>query len=294
MEHLLSLFPGALFFSPPTSAHVLNRLLPETSLVSLLIIAAKLFHDFPPLSTAYVISENEPAFLNLDWTAWSAAHALHDAAKTELLARPFKPGQEMDMREEDVTGMTAEQMDAYMDWYARTWLDERPKPLTSTKATRVPNDILDLFPVGRHPAHGEPKDLQQQRIHGTEAEDRLKSMDEERLKSVQQTLQIRGIVSEGNAADWEQQGKGRKVPRVGDHYRVYKSIGDLEGIAKELYERAASFAGMDVEMLLGAVRYWERKLKILRDNRKRKGKEREEASGGERAEDEDKQMMDAD
>ncbi len=89
---------------------------PEIQLVSLIVIATKLSHPFdeiPALST----SESDPTVMKIDWEKWAQIMAQKDP-------EGIKRGREIYVTEEDVCDMNEKNMDAYLDWFQRTLIDD--------------------------------------------------------------------------------------------------------------------------------------------------------------------------
>ena len=148
--------------------------------------------------------------------------------------------------------MSDDQADAYMDWFEKTWIDERPKPPTAQFVRTVPESIKNMFSTGRHPLH-ELRDGEGP-LPPDELDVKLREIGDALLKEVQGSLEVREIKSEKEAEG--------KVPRLGAQYRVYKKEEDLQGVALEFYQRLAQKAGMDVKDLIQPVLKIERELAL--------------------------------
>jgi RNA polymerase I-specific transcription initiation factor RRN7 len=93
---------------------------PEARLLALLIIAVKLCHPFDGIQRS-ARSTTEPAAVAVDWTKWTE---LHD--KFEREEKPdFAAGKRnaAEITEYDVFNMSGEELDKYMDWYQKTWVE---------------------------------------------------------------------------------------------------------------------------------------------------------------------------
>jgi RNA polymerase I-specific transcription initiation factor RRN7 len=82
--------------------------------MSLLVVAVKLCHGFDSRE-ARPRRDDEPAALAIDWDTWRS-----NFSKGPFLAE----ASHIDTTEEDVCGMDGAQLDEYLDWYERTWVDE--------------------------------------------------------------------------------------------------------------------------------------------------------------------------
>lgn len=215
---------------------------PETSLVSLLVIAVKLYHPFDNLRRS-VLSLNDSAALQIDWSKWTEAfcnHRLRIHAGSHLVR-----GTEMHVTEEDAMRMSNEQLDDYLDWYERTWIDE---DRARHKQRPLDEDFRKWFPTGRQdgslPAchdFGEHSRKEQQSIQQLSAD-------------VMQTMMLRDVIPEGG-----KQATGEDATRIGSHYRRYRSSDDLAADALAFHEAVANAAGMKLETLLRAVLQVEQK-----------------------------------
>ena len=109
----------------------------------LLVIVVKLHHPFDGL-IRHVRSLADSAALTIDWETWvdrQSSCKMHAADGTHL-----ERGSEINVTEKDVMNMTGEQLDEYIDWYERTFVDE---PRAEEKARALPKQLLDMFPTGR-------------------------------------------------------------------------------------------------------------------------------------------------
>jgi len=85
--------------------------------MSLIVIATKLSHPFDDLERIPQ-SETDPTTVKVDWARWRKIMA---EAPTKGLNR----GEEIKVTEADVMKMSGNKMDDYLDWYQRTWIDDR-------------------------------------------------------------------------------------------------------------------------------------------------------------------------
>lgn len=93
---------------------------PEIQMISLIVIATKLAHPFDNIPR-YPESESEATIVRIDWEKWVST--MKDAP-----SRGLKRGEEIKVTEADVPNMNAKEMDDYLDWYQRTWVnDSDPK-----------------------------------------------------------------------------------------------------------------------------------------------------------------------
>lgn len=149
--------------------------------------------------------------------------------------------------------MTGEQLDQYMDYYERTFIDTER---VETKHRGLPQQLLDMFPTGRldgsSPVQYDHK----------EQEDKEQASADETSNRVIGSLKLRPITSEDD---------GESVPRMGSFYKRYRKIEDLEGHARGFHERVAQMMCIKLETLLVAVGQVERKLIVWQEAKMKEG-----------------------
>lgn len=169
--------------------------------------------------------------------------------------------------------MTGDQLDEYLDFFERTFVDvERAE----TKHRGLPKQLLDMFPT-RRPDGSAPLPYS----YSDYVEKEQVSISQT-VESVVGSLQMRPIATNGEE-DSETQ------PKIGSFYKRYRRVEDLEDQAKFFHERVADRAGIKLETLLVAVGQMERKLIRLREAEVREGlaeDEEEEAEAEKMDEDE--------
>lgn len=98
------------------------RAYPEVQIVSLIVLATKLCHPFDDIDRTPE-SDLDPTTLKMDWAKWRRV-----VSRTPL--EGLRSGDEVKITDEDVLGMNERKMDDYLDWYQRTWIDDRdPKSI---------------------------------------------------------------------------------------------------------------------------------------------------------------------
>lgn len=216
---------------------------PEMSLIGLLVIAVKLYHPFDGLPRV-VTSLNDPAVLHINWSRWMEAHRDHEyriQAGAQLVR-----GSEIYVSEEDVMQMSGDQLDDYLDWYERTWIDE---DRARHKTRPLDEDFRKWFPTGRQDGSAAVNyDFTEQRQKEHQSAQRL-AMD------VIQALELRAAINQD-----EGDKSGLQEIRIGDHYNRYKSYEDLTANALAFHEASAIVVGSKLETLLRTVLQIEEKL----------------------------------
>ena len=90
---------------------------PETRLLSLIIIATKLCHPFDDI-VRVPESLTDPSVLRIDWNVWQDI-------VSEKPVKGFRKGEQVKVIDADVFQMSDKKLDEYLDWYQRTWIDDR-------------------------------------------------------------------------------------------------------------------------------------------------------------------------
>ena len=217
--------------------------MPEIALVSLLIISVKLYYPFGTIDI-HPRSLSDAGTLKVDWDFWCEVQKKYDAIETT--AGKLGLGNEVKVTEEDVFHLSQEQMDEYLDWFEKTWVDEE----RARKHPRGhPEQLLDIFPTGRpiaaQPAPSNPA----QAILDEEV------ALEEKLETVQGSLRPRNMIADGDSGD--EQGP---VNRIGSYYKRYRRTEDLPPTGRAFHEAAARLIAVKPHTLLVAVGQIESKL----------------------------------
>ena len=241
---LASLLAFDFTFPPPAFRQQISSL-PEIRLVSLLIIAVKLYHPFDSLPR-YTKRLTESGILTVDWDVWIQTQKDHDSYSTAegSLGR----GNEIAVTEDDVFTMSGQQLDEYLNWYEKTWIDEE------RASHALPQQLLDMFPTGRLDGPT-PSPMGKQYGHAEAA-----TAIDEKLHAVQSSLKMRGVVSSETEAATE-----GPIRRIGSSYKHYRSSDDLPPAGLAFYEAVARLAGLTVATLVQAVFQTERKLHVWRE-----------------------------
>lgn len=228
---------------------------PEAQIVSLVIIALKVCYPFDEVRR-FPRKVVEPAGQSVDWSTWIRAQHL-DSGKANNV---FGTSSMFDIQESDVSGMTGEQMDDYMDWYEKTWMMvEQPKG-------RANDELLAMFPITRTVA-----DTEVQPLIG---HSRPSEKDEilAKVRETQSLLKARRTITYEEAAR-----RDVDIPRPGMLYKHYRSEEELPATARAVYQAAANMAGMSLTNLVAAVFQTERKIQRWKERRERK--ERPDGNG---------------
>ena len=219
--------------------------LPEVQLLCLLIIAVKLYHPFDS-SIRHVRSLADPAALTIDWDSWvdgQSSRKMHATGGTHL-----ERGSEIHVTENDVMNMAGEQLDEYMDWYERTFVDESR---AEEKSRGLPKQLLDMFPTGRIDG-SDPTPYSHDRM-AVEEEEAI----DKKLNTMMSKLRLRDIISDDAEGSME---ISEDSTRIGSFYKRFRKVEDLTPHARAFHEAVAQAIGVRMETLILAVGQVERKL----------------------------------
>lgn len=221
--------------------------LPELALVALIIIAVKIYYPFDSF-VRHARSQLDVGVLNIDWRKWCELQEQHDRRPTSN--GEIGRGNEILVHDQDILTMSNEQLDEYLGWYQKTWIDENDD---KNDKKGLPKQLLDMFPTSRiNSSSATTADFSTE----TKLE---QSLLHEKLRTAQSTLQLRPKISAAR------EGKVKETPRrSGSFYECYHTIEDLPPQAKAFHEAAASTVEVSLSTLLTAVRQIEVKLQVWR------------------------------
>ncbi|KAL9581434.1 MAG: hypothetical protein Q9212_003898 [Teloschistes hypoglaucus] len=232
---------------------------PEVALMALLVITVKLYHPFDSIDR-HPRSLTEPGTLGIDWNRWSEVQKDYDARDTA--GGELGRGNEIKVTETDVFNLSGDQVDEYLDWFEKTWVDEE----RARKRPRgYPSQLLDMFPTGKPDGSTRPTvDAERERLNDEEGL-------EAKLRAVQGALKQRQIISDKDAKNYEE-----SVARIGSFYKRYRKADDLPATAKAFHETAASLIAVKLSTLLIAIGQIERKLMKWKEQQEKEGSDSDE------------------
>jgi len=105
------------FTFPSTMSRHRPTAYPETQIICLIIIATKLCQPFDDI-TRVPESITDPTALKIDWEAWQKS-------MSDEPPKGFKKGEQIRAIDSDVLKWTEQKLDEYLEWYQRTWIDDR-------------------------------------------------------------------------------------------------------------------------------------------------------------------------
>jgi RNA polymerase I-specific transcription initiation factor RRN7 len=262
---------------------------PEIQLMSLVIIATKFLFPFDSdLVERYPTDPNDPTILRMNWKSWLIAKKAYDSATNASLQtnRALKPGSEIKSTDHDILEMADDQLDAYMDWYQRTWI----KPDNTTRDrdddAGIDREILDMFPLRKLPQEQSTVEEYRQRLEDNDA--KLT----ERIKTVQAALTTKRAISEE-----EEVKENLGILRPGSRYPQYRKLEDLsyaEEVVRVFHEEAAKTACSSTKALVLAVNSAEEKIEKWLGKKRREERFGEDGESGVDFEQEDEEGYEMD
>ncbi|KAH0538054.1 hypothetical protein FGG08_005316 [Glutinoglossum americanum] len=212
--------------------------LPELRLMSLIVVALKLVQSFDGRERSPK-TDNEAASLVVDWGVW------RKSIEEPIFAPGCLPkGGEINMAECDVFNLSKSQLDQYMDWYEKMWVDDaEPK---------MPEHLLRLFPPGRAEVgptnEGRGSENNEGPSHFSTDEQIIGV-----LRKVQGSLKHQKAFSSENTDPQGHKAQEDIINRPGSQYKTYRREDDLPLPARALYEAAAKAIGISVKTLIAAI-----------------------------------------
>lgn len=247
-------------FKYPDQKRVTTRLrivdFPEAQLVGAFVVAVKLLYPFDGVERV-PHGRGELGAVVLDWEKWSSATEKFDRKVEKTMEGRLGYEDAMRVTEDDVLGMSDEKIDEYLDWYAKSYMNDQPVTERSREAD-FRRYLLDTFPVERS--------RKEEIVEDEQVKDKAKM---KRLNEVISSMIPRQAIS----AQEEEEGMA-KVLRPGEGYKRYRKVEDLPPIVKQFYAAVAKLVGFDLDMLIRAVFLTEVTLEkwILNEKRKREPK----------------------
>ncbi|MCJ1338308.1 hypothetical protein MMC09_003594 [Bachmanniomyces sp. S44760] len=262
--------------------------LPDIQLLALLIIAVKLYHPFPQASssssttskTAVQISPQSQTSLGTLGLNW---HAYSKAKSQQMNTHPPRQPTELLTTEKDVMAMDDAQLDSYLDWYERTWIDDptaeqeeeqSSRSRSRSRARAGKREMYAMFPTGRLTADSpritkpqqqkpNPRQPLNQDNETSAAATAKKSSSQTRLSTILSTLEIRTPISDEDVAAILHN-HHPTIIRPGQIYHQYRTETHLPPLARKFHAEAADLMGISTQTLLRGVRVLEVRLDRVR------------------------------
>lgn len=215
----------------------------EAQLIAVVIVATKLLFPFDGIERR-PHQPTDLSSMSLDWDVWVKLHqAKNEESEND---EPFTFQQGVEFNESDCQSIADGRLDAYLDWYEDTIASEEIREHgRGRQDAEFRRTLFKMFPA----PHRQP------RARGEVSSTAPKSA-WDRLCESQITIQRERIA---------QPGQIRGVNRMGSFYRRFRTLEDLTGPAKLLFERSACLAAISLESMVQAVFLTEKKLEKIEE-----------------------------
>lgn len=233
--------------------------------MALVVISTKLLFPFDDIPR-YPVSAKEPSSQAVNWQVWVRAQRHYE--KQKHAGGKIGKADIIQLTDNAVLDMEPSQLDEYMDWYEKDWLD----------GSKDPNALAEMFDItrpenevqsnpGPAPASGTEED-------GTEAA--LTTL----LQTVMQDMSPTQVIPvQPGEKEEEEKGEGEEeevqeeqehgYTRPGHWYHRYRWESSLPDTARAFYELAAQLAGISLPMLIRAVSLAEFRIAKWHENQRR-------------------------
>lgn len=213
--------------------------LPEPQLISLLIVAVKIAYPFDDIPR-YPLTTTEPAALVIDWSIWEQATSQLERQQEKESRLAGKDA--FDLKEEDIYSMTGPQIDGYLSFYDKYWVDE--KAAEHGRGSDLRQALFKMFPTDF--SEGPVPTSQSSAANQQDSDGQPEGL--EGLQPIHRSLSARKPISEEAA-----EASGDAVLRPGSQYKHYRRESELPDHARAFYEQAAKFTGLSLRSLITAV-----------------------------------------
>lgn len=238
---------------------------PEVKLVCVLTMIVKLFYPFDA-EERYTMTPTEPAALVVDWDAWNSAR-IRWIARSGRYGRQRTNERYLDVTEDDVLDMTEPEIDNYLNWFGKHWIEEETQAQSTEADFR--RALYRMFPVqadGQDTVTGHDEEMDEA------MRERL-----ERLHVSQSSLILREVIPAQEGED----SRTQDPLRPGSLYKHYRTEDDVPERARPFLTAAAELVGLEMDSFLIALFQVERKWQRWSDEeRKRAGDVQPESDAG--------------
>lgn len=236
----------------PKATSILNQQYPEARLMGIVVVATKLLFPLDDLDR-YACSETDLSVMCMDWKEWARQNAAARESARGDQALSF--AQSFNFDEEQCHSAGDDELDAYLDWYqdniATEEIRERGRAGKDAELRRA---MFAMFPSKEERSNQPPTQRR------TPADDQAAV--DARLRKVQGKLRPRAVL-DPNSSEGE-------VRLLGSCYRRFRDAGELSGVVKEFYERAAELAGLPLDGMVQVVFAMERKMQKIEERLRKK------------------------
>lgn len=247
---------------------------PEVRLMALLTLATKLLFPFDDI-TRHPTSASSLSAMKMDWSVWATASARQKSKKDDAFA------EHLNLSSTDAQNLGDTKLDAYLDWYESSIASEEIRSHSNNKRAKddaaFRRTLFEFFPAGNpNPPDARPGKGKARATEQTHEED----ITTETLRIVQAALKPKKIIpvqASGQVRFSDHVGEvDEDVHRVGSLYKRYRHVEDLpaedSAPLRLFYMLAAEKAGVELEDMVRAVFYMERKFEKIEEDLRRKTK----------------------
>ncbi|EMC96823.1 hypothetical protein BAUCODRAFT_34214 [Baudoinia panamericana UAMH 10762] len=231
---------------PPATKGVELRF-PELRLMTLLVAATKLLYPCDEIAR-YSTSATNVSAISMDWSAWANLQTFDD--RTDRHDEPPLPFQTaVGFGNADILAASEQQLDGYLDWFEHNLASE------DIRETRKAGKDIELRRTlfGMFPAHGvDAASTERAAVSAAQSDDVS-----DRLRRSQTLLRSRPTIKVMGSGDMKE---------IGSFYRRFRSVDELVGPVKVLYQRAAGLAGFSLAGMVRAVVLVEQKMQNMEES----------------------------
>lgn len=218
----------------------------EAQLMALVVVTTKLLFPLDDIQRR-VYQPTDLSSLALDWNAWAKLHdRVHDSNNDHQLTFD----QAFDFNESDCLSAADEKLDAYLDWYEDSIASEEIREHGRARQDAdFRRTLFQMFPA--------PPRKSKQALGASSVAP----------KSAWKRLHESPVMLERERV--AQPAPSKSVNRMGSFYRRFRTVEELSGPVKLLFEKAAALAGLELGSMVQAVFATEKRLEKVEEGLRR-------------------------
>ena len=220
---------------------------PEAQLMALLLVTTKLLFPFDTDSTPqHSQAHGDPAVPIIEWDSWVRAHKIFEGCGNDECK--LRKGEEIQVQDQDVFGMSGMELDKYMDWYQKLWIK------SDKMDEGINKELLAMFPLKDLPSSSSTQ----------EEETAFENAIADKVRHLIRESSTISCVIGGDAVKYD-----AKMARPGADYQRAGDLNSLSPNAKAFYECAAKVACLSPRSLALALAQTERKIILWKRAKRR-------------------------